>query len=328
MDSLPIKFHFHPKDFEKKKHAIEKDENGKKRRYLMGVSSGIQVDGHGERMTEKCIKSFHSQAQSGAVLLYEGQHGVNYIDDIGKLVHSEITGEGDWVTKFRLYDDEDKLGGVTIEKADKLWRQVTGLPPYDYPRQVGFSIEGEVPDGGIVSMDIGGKRVLDDVTLDGVLVVPRPAYKDSIATAVYKALGIPSPWKIKKNLTRTLQGNMDESERKDLYFRRKCQVDSALEEEIHDIMLGTFPDYREPLNMLFDEYRDLMVRLIIDSKDLFLEESSDAISGYAVYRASMSNAQDLFEKLRLVTKQLQGVHHAKLRGEEPVGKRKGSDIGN
>ena len=139
-------------------------------------------------MTENAVNSFMGQANSGNVLLYEGQHGVNYIDDIGKLTSADIIKGGDWFTEFRLYDDLDKMGGVTLEKADKLWQQVNGFPPYNHPIQKGFSIEGEIPDGGIVSMDTTGKRVIDDVLLDGVVVVPRPAYKDSIASAVYKAL--------------------------------------------------------------------------------------------------------------------------------------------
>ncbi len=327
-----ISFHFHPQGFEDKTHAVEKDEGGQKRRYLRGIASGKSIDGHGERMTDKAITSFQNQAKSGNILLYEGQHGVNYIDDIGKLTGSNITRGGDWETEFRLYDEIDKMGGVTLEKADKLWRQVTGLPPYNHPVQKGFSIEGDIPDGGIVSMDQSGKRVIDDVALDGVLVVPRPAYKDSIASAVYKALGLPKPWVIQKNLGNTLREKLDEDDARDLYFKKKYQIDEALETEVRSIMSGAYPDYREPLNMLFDEYRDLMVRIIMESKELFLEESVDAISGHAIYRTSQSTSHELFEKLRTVTKQLtkiqEGKVNVKSRGKESVGKRKSSNLGD
>ena len=305
MDDIKrFSFHFHPKGFEDKTHAVEKEEGGQKRKYLIGIASGKSIDGHGERMTEKAIDSFQNQARSGNILLYEGQHGVNYIDDIGKLTGSSITEDGHWETEFRLYDDLDKMGGVTLEKSDKLWRQVNGLPPYNHPIQKGFSIEGEIPDGGILSMDMTGKRVIDDVTLDGVVVVPRPAYKDSIASAVFKALGLPKPWNLQKNLGSTLREKLDEDDARDLYFKKKYQIDEALETEIRSIMAGSFPDYREPLNMLFDEYSDLMVRIILESKDLFLEESADAISGHAIYRTSQTTSQELFGKLRTVTKQL------------------------
>ena len=84
--------------------------------------------------------------------------------------------------------------------------------------------------------------------------------------------------------------------------------------------------------MLFDEYRDLMVRIIMESKELFLEESVDAISGHAIYRTSQSTSHELFEKLRTVTKQLtklqEGKVHVKSRGKESVGKRKGSNLGD
>lgn len=305
-----ISFHFQPKGFENKSHAILKEDGGNERRYLTGIASGLDIDGHGERMTEAAVKSFQEQSKSGNILLYEGQHGVNFVDDIGKLVDSNVTESGEWVCEFRLYDELDNMGGVTLEKADKLWRQVNGIAPYDHPLQKGFSIEGEIPEGGIVSMDMSGKRIIDDVTLDGVVVVPRPAYKDSIATAVYKALGLKTPWKIRKNLTHTLQEKIDEEDARDAYFKRKFQLDSALEEEIRGIMIQTFPDLREPLNMVFDEYRDLMVRLIMESEDMFLEESADAISGHAIYRTSQSTSQDLFGKLRTITKELQKMKEA------------------
>ena len=92
MDEKPrFSFHFHPKGFEDKTHAVLKEEGGYKRRYLVGIASGKSIDGHGERMTEKAIGSFQNQAKSGNILLYEGQHGVNYIDDIGKLTGSNLT---------------------------------------------------------------------------------------------------------------------------------------------------------------------------------------------------------------------------------------------
>lgn len=172
-DSRRIRFKFHPLDFEKNLHAVEKSINGgQKRRYLMGVSSGEKLDGHGERMTQKCIKSFMDQANRGAILLYADRHDVNYTDDIGILSGARVLNDGDWETTFRLYDQEDGLGDNTIQKADKLWRQVNGLAPYPHPLQKGFSVEGYIPDDGIVEMSEDGRRVMDNVVLDGVVVVP------------------------------------------------------------------------------------------------------------------------------------------------------------
>ena len=129
-DRIHIPFHCHPYGFEKKLHAVTKDDGeGRQRRYLVGITSGMKTDGHGERMTKRCVDKMQTQAKSGEVLLYEGQHGVNYTNDIGRLVESDITEAGDWITTYRLYDTFDGFaeGSSTLEKADKLWRQTINL---------------------------------------------------------------------------------------------------------------------------------------------------------------------------------------------------------
>jgi len=193
-----ISFHFHPYGFENKTHVVEKsDSKGRKRRYLKGISSGLKMDQHQERMTEKCIQSFSDQANSGDILLYPDVHGVKGTDDIGILNSHMIDNLGDWHTEFRLYDEFDEAESYQIQKANVLWKQVAGLPPYSKPKQKGFSIEGFIPPNGIIAMkEDGTERVMDGIELDGVVVVPRPAYKDSIANAVFKALGETALWQI------------------------------------------------------------------------------------------------------------------------------------
>jgi hypothetical protein len=299
-----ITLHFHPYKFENKLHAVEKQEGGQKRRYLKGISSGIKTDGHQENLTMNCIQEFQRQAATGDILLYEGQHGVNFVDDIGKLVHSEITPEGDWLTEYRLYDSLDNMGPNTLEKADKLWRQINGLPPYKTPKQKGFSIEGEIPDGGILTISETGKRVMDNVVLDGVVVVPRPAYQDSVAQAVYKAMGLDTPQKIRKNLTRNLQDAIDCEEKQEIYFKRRWQIDEALNEEIEKIMIeGLNPN--EKLDLLFDEYKSLMIELVISSADYFRDHGLSKSS--TVLKAS-GDIQNLYEKLNAQLNILKGVN--------------------
>lgn len=291
-DRRKVEFHFHPYAMEKGLFAVEKDEGGRKRRYLEGVASGLQVDGHGERMTEACIRSFQRQASSGDVLLYEGLHGVNFVDDIGKLVGSSIDGEGNWHASFRLYDEIDGLGPMTIEKADKVWRQLNGLPPYTTPKQKGFSIEGEVPKGGLLTVDESGRRVMNDVTLDGVVLVNRPAYQDSIAHAVYKALGIPGPWKVRKELARGLMEAVEGADARDAYFRRHWVLNDALESQIVDIMVGPDDERRAQLETLFEEYSRLAIDdIMANSKSFVLAEDVGASEGVAdsptaIYKAT------------------------------------------
>jgi len=268
-----VSFLFHPFEYENRGHIVEKDLNGKKRRYIKGITSGVAVDGHGEKITEKAIQSFQTQSNAGDVLLYSGKHGVDYTDDIGRLEHSEILPNSDWMTEFRLYDEDDGVGQNTLERADKAWRQSAGLPPYKVAKQFGFSIEGFIPDNGIISMDANGKRVIDEITLDGVVLVPRPAYQTSIAQSIYKALDERSPWNVEKEMSRDFKNKIQADELENSYFRRRFQFQDLLENEIEKIMCNPhIGDKEETLKHLFDEYRDSMMELILSSSSLFEED--------------------------------------------------------
>jgi len=63
-----ISFHFSPCDTD---FTVEKSLNGskQKKRFLRGISSGIKLDGHGERMTQKAIDGFMEQAKKNEILL-------------------------------------------------------------------------------------------------------------------------------------------------------------------------------------------------------------------------------------------------------------------
>lgn len=269
-----IAFHFHPNDSSGVWY-VEKEESGKKRRYLEGVSSGLNVDGAGERMTEKAIKGFHDQASAGDVTLYAGRHGVDFTDDIGKLVHSEILPNGDWLTRYRLFDEADGFapGGTTLEKCNKVWLKVNGLPPYQKQKKMGFSVEGVIPDNGILNVDGTGKRVMDSVELDGVVLVPRPAYKDSVARAVYKALDLMLPGDMASGLRQSLASQVAEKIERDEYYRQYYALQGAMDEKVHQIMLTGSPERADQLRTLFGEYADLMVELIMRSEAVFRDET-------------------------------------------------------
>jgi len=290
--------------------AVEKDEGGAKRRYLEGVASGIQVDGHGERMTEACIASFQRQAQSGDILLYEGLHGVNFVDDVGKLVASTINGEGEWVCSFRLYDEQDGFdpSSATLEKATKLWLQVNGLPPYSAPRPKGFSIEGEVPDGGIISADSTGRRVMNDVTLLGVVVVDKPAYGASVAHAVYKALGVVPPWRVRKGLEKGLQDKVGAAAGKASHFRTMYQLQDALDEGIRQIMQEDPAERQDGLNDLFAQFSKLAIEQVLAHPDSYspapVAPEGNATSQDSVQKDGGEGSQRLL-KLRALLAKLQ-----------------------
>jgi len=276
-----ISIPFHPFNFDHKGHAVEKaDDTGVRRRYLEGISSGIQKDGQGERLTPNCIKSLNEQGNSGTVLLYSGLHGVNFTDDIGILKGSFVDRSGDWRTSFRLYDASDQMGTKTMEIVDKLWRQTNGLPPYNRPFQKGFSIEGVVPEEKILDKEINAdgsysKRVIDDMILDGVVVVKRPAYQASVVTAVYKCLDELPPQaidKISKSMNTLLSDALRDKQNERNFYQRFMEINSALEEQISKIM--SIDDRSvQRLEILMDEYKSIVVPLIIQNKDIFNPET-------------------------------------------------------
>lgn len=295
-----IAFKFHPFDFENKNHSVEKNEGGKQRRYLCGISSGIRPDHHGERMTEKCIKSFMDQANNGDILLYTDKHDVEFTGDIGILTKSEIKDNGDWYTEYRLYDEDDGVDTASLEKANKLWKQVNGIKPYTKPKQKGFSIEGHVPEGGIVEMSSAGQRVLDNVELDGTVVVPRPAYKDSIAHSVYKALGMETPWILRSDFGKELQNRLMKDYHRDTFHKKQYQLEDALSNLIEEIMITKDCNEREErLQSAFKEYSNIMIPLIMENQLYFQSVDKAAKSMASPYSFDAeAHKQQLFKSLQ------------------------------
>lgn len=275
-----ISFHLHPYQFDKRTHAVLKSDNlGRKRRYIMGVTSGMKTDGHGERMTKPCIDYMHEQAKAGTILLYEGQHGVTFTDDLGILVESYVTPMGEWVTEYRLYDEFDNFtpNSRTVERADKLWRQITGAPPYvdeegnPRPLQKGFSIEGYIPLGCILHMDEnGGQRVIDRVEIDGVLVTPRPAYEDSMITAVYKALGEMPPYLpaiVAREIRKSLQERISLGRKSRNYYAQRSELDDYFNDAIEEIIRNG-REIEQRLDILFGEYSGVLKKLLLENVDI------------------------------------------------------------
>lgn len=272
-----IAFHFRPYNFRESGHAIEKtDSTGKKRKYLKGVSSGLKLDQQGERMTESCIQSFMEQAKSGDILLYPDVHGIRHTEDIGIMTAASVEPNGDWLTEYRLYDDNDPVDQKSIEIASKLWRQLKGASPYHTPKNRGFSIEGYIPEEGIIELDDGGRRVIDQVLLDGVVIVPRPAYADSIASAVYKALHEEPPWLNKATIQGRLKERLVDEEMKDAFYRKRYQIQDAMEGLAREVMESLEEDdgKRAKLDQIFDEFKALMVDLLMQSTGIFAPDGS------------------------------------------------------
>ena len=183
---------------------VEKSVDGVKHRYVCGIASGTRIDQHGERLTQHCIDSIVRQCNEGDILLYADVHGVKASEDIGILTDFHLDEKGDWIVEFRLYDESDKVDTKSLETADKLWKQLNGFPPYRKPRRKGFSIEGYVPDENGMVEKKENFGIIDDIVLEGVVVVPEPAYQDSVIHAVYKALGEIPEWTKRKTIREQL----------------------------------------------------------------------------------------------------------------------------
>jgi hypothetical protein len=233
----------------------------------------MKIDGTGERMTKECIQDMQKQANSGEILLYPSPHGVKDIADIGRLVESQITPGGDWVTTYRLYDQHDGIGKNKLEDIETLWRQINGLPPYKKAIQKGFSIEGYIPDGGIIEMTESGQRTIAKVNLDGAIVTSRPAYTDSVLTAIYKALDVLPPAKVyaeSENIRGTFMNLLHDEEMQQSYCTKKWKLDEALQDIIEKIM-SRGDQVQDRLNIAFDEYKQMMIQLLIEHRDVFYQ---------------------------------------------------------
>lgn len=292
-DKISIPFHCADKSL-----AIIKDENGKQKRYLKGVSSGINIDAHGERMTEKAIKSFGDQAQKGEILLYADKHGIAQSDDIGRLVDFEITKDNEWLTTYQLYDGSEGAQNYQVERANTVFNQIAGNPPYKKPMQKGFSIEGWIPKGGfITSPNPDGSKSIDEVMLDGVVVVNRPAYESSVANAIFKCLGEKPPWqKAEKDMGSKIREKVQIEELKEKFWRGRMTIISALEEEIEDIMINDeIQDKSQALEATMDDFKGLMIELVLSSSDVFQPKEDDEMDDSPVFRDAYGNRniQDL-----------------------------------
>ena len=261
--SIPI----HAADYEKHTKSkdpenpvtyyVEKaDGDGIKRRYLYGIGSGPDVDGHGDNMTDKALDGMIQQASEKDITLYVN-HGKDFIGDIGILTEMRrVEGGNDLLFKFRLYDDEDlKIAPeliANVNAAKSTWLQVNGLYPYTKKRQFGFSIEGWVPEDKRTKTDTGWS--IDWVDLDpGVAVVPKPAYESSMVGAIVKSLNYRAEQSGKKEaslFTENLAGN----EIQELLWN----ISSAFHNSVYQVVENEDLDSEAKiakLESIFDDYR-------------------------------------------------------------------------
>lgn len=229
------------------------------RRYLGGVSSGLAEDAHGERMTKTAIDSFMEQANSGDILLYPDVHKIRKSNDIGILEKAQILDNGDWWTEYRLYDEQDldpNLHNTKLATIDTLWRQLRGDKPYKNPHRFGFSIEGKTSENGIISTPMN--KAINEVMLDGVVMVPEPAYRTSVAQAIEKALD--GVFVSKGN---SISSRLIQDESMDDLYEKRYQIEHAFNDLVAECLErgGSY----EELARYFDDYRDSMIPILMQT---------------------------------------------------------------
>lgn len=257
---------------------VEKSVDGIKHRYVCGIASGTRIDQHGERLTEHCIQSITRQCNEGDILLYADVHGVKASEDIGILTDFHLDDKGDWIVEFRLYDESDKVDTKSLETADKLWKQLNGFPPYRKPRRKGFSIEGYVPDENGMVEKKENFGIIDDIVLEGVVVVPEPAYQDSVIHAVYKALGETPEWTKRKTIRQALA----EDDLETTPDTVMAVLPDVLVETVQNNMDASNEDLEVEIRTVLGEFADVLSSAIISNKALFVQGSStDMASPYS-----------------------------------------------
>jgi hypothetical protein len=194
-------------------------------------------------MSGTCIRSIIRQSREKDVLLFPDEHGIRESEDIGILHNLKQLPNGDVYVEFRLYDDTDGVDAHSIDVANKLWAQTNGLPPYTRPREKGFSIEGYIPED---RQDLEEKRdtegIIDDMKVEGFVVVPEPAYEQSVIKTVEKSKRITKEngiaKKVKKALTPEEEDIVAQIEEQIARLREIAQGGSGAEELIEETAEG------------------------------------------------------------------------------------------
>ena len=261
------------------KYAIEKeDASGVLRRYLYGITTGLEVDHDEEFMTENCVSDMEKQVATESILLWGGKHGQNMVDDLGIAVGSRRDANGELEVEYRLYDEHDGFlpGAECLAKADKLWKQANGIHPYPAPINYGFSIEGRIPENGIKSISAKGKRIVEKIKLRGVVVTPDPSYKTSVAHSVAKALedvSVETRLTDIEPLSDQLSDKLRMEEIRDSYYQRRYRIDEIFDDSVAKLMQAEDVTQRgEILRMRIQEYGEMLFDLIIKNEAYFREQ--------------------------------------------------------
>ena len=136
--------------------------------------------------------------------------------------------------------------------------------------QKGFSVEGELirsdDYSDYESQPYGG--VINSVELDKIAVVPRPAYKPSIISAIYKSIGLKSQNAIRKSIDRGFTEIEEISKDADLSFgEKRFDIERNMMNVVESLFEDKEVDYNFALNELMKKYTDVLIPLLLRHKE-------------------------------------------------------------
>lgn len=261
---VPVNFHLlpahaelrkslHPRKEGMKHFAVKKaGPDGVEHWYVEGIASGPQMDAHGERMTEACVKDFSRQAQEKTILFVHPHSDDLVSHHIGKLAEVWEAPGGEWGVSMRLWDETDDVPADRIAAAKDFLNMTTGGGPYGKPVRISqFSVQGLVEKGDVVQ-NSDGTRDLNRVDLDAIAAVSRGAYPQEDFTTVEK---------IFKSYDQAVKKTtLDESLMENAIFRDYEEFQWAMSQTLRDIMDSDDPpeSKKEQIKQAFE---DLSVKL-------------------------------------------------------------------
>lgn len=157
---------------------IEKALTRDGKKVLVGLASGPEVDGDGERVTEEAIWSFAKQINEhpGSVPFRDAHAKDGVFRDLGYVSKAWVTDSGHLGVEVELEDENPA--------AEWLYKQI------HKGKQFGFSVAGKVLDWAMEFAPEIGKsvRTFKNVVISEVSSTTRPAWTHSLGTVIAKAI--------------------------------------------------------------------------------------------------------------------------------------------
>jgi len=204
---------------------IEKALTRDGKKYLVGLASGPEVDGDGERVTEEAIWSFAKQINEnpGSVPFRDAHAKDGVFRDLGFVTKAWVTDSGHLGVEVELEEENPA--------AEWLHKQITK------GKQFGFSVAGKVLDWAFEFAPEIGKsvRTFKNVVISEVSSTTRPAWTHSLGTVIAKAIqdaeNSESDAAVGENVEDELQTEQETTEAPAVDENTEAAADEAVTEE-------------------------------------------------------------------------------------------------